>query len=175
MTLRGHQSKTSLAPTVRVLVVTIAGTTFAVSADRVQGLLTPEEAGQGDELTVHGHTYPRIDLTGRWGLPPDAESGETRVVLLSQGRARGHLRVAQVHGLAELEQAQVLPLPLHFRGEERTWYQGMILWGAGVAFILDPAWVIEGGAAAGCTIAHQRASDARLEPARAVVRQASPC
>lgn len=172
MALRGHQVNASAAPTLRVLVVTIAGMTCALPADCVQGVLTPAEAGDGDALTMYGQTYPRVDLAGRWALSSDTEQAETRVVLLSHGRACGHLRVAKVHGLAELEQTQMLPLPLHFRGEERTWYQGMILWEAGVAVLLHPGWVIEGRGAGERTIVLGATSEA---PARTALRQASPC
>lgn len=145
MSLRGrHARATSLAPTVRFLVVTVGGTHLALHADRVQGLLTVEEAGSAGSLTVQGVTYSSIDLAMRLELPADIDGPETRAVLLSNGAARGNIRVAQVHGLKELEQSQVLPLPRHFHGEEQTWYQGMVLFEESVAVVLNPAWLMQG-------------------------------
>jgi chemotaxis signal transduction protein len=145
MSLRGHRvRKTSVAPTFRVLVVTVGGAQFALHADRVQGLLTIEEAGSAGALTVQGVTYAGIDLAPRLQLPVDTDGPETRVVLLSHGTARGNIRVAQVHGLKELEQTQLLPLPRHFQGEEQGWYQGMILFEESVALVLASTWLMHG-------------------------------
>lgn len=145
MSLRGrHARATSVVPTFRVLVVAVGGVPFGLHADRVQGLLTVEEAGSAGPLTVQGVTYASIDLASRLELAPDADGPETRVVLLSHGTARGSIRVAQVHGLKELEQSQVLPLPRHFQGEEQRWYQGMMLFEESVAMILAPTWLMQG-------------------------------
>lgn len=145
MSLRGrHARATSLAATVRFLIVTVGGTHFALHADRVQGLLTVEEAASAESLTEQGVTYASIDLATRLQLPADADGLETRVVLLSNGNSRGNIRVAQVHGLKELDQSQVLPLPRHFQGEEQTWYQGIALFEESVAMVLNPAWLMQG-------------------------------
>lgn len=103
-----------------------------------------EEAGAASTLTVQGFTYCRIDLATRLRLPEDPEGMDTRVILFSKGNARGNIRVAHVHGLKELEQSQILPLPRQFQGEEQKWYQGMALFGESIALVLDPAWVVEG-------------------------------
>lgn len=148
MSLRGrHARTTSLAATSRFLIVTVGGTHFALHADRVQGLLTLEEAASAGSLTRQGVTYASTDLAMRLHLPADADGPETRVVLLSHGTSRGNIRVAQVHGLKELDQSQVLSLPRHFQGEEQTWYQGMVLFEESVAVALNPDWLMEGCAA----------------------------
>lgn len=128
----------------RFLIVTVGGTHFALHADRVEGLLTVEEAASAGSLTIQGVTYAGIDLAARLQLPADADGPETRAVLLSNGTSRGNIRVARVHGLKELEQSQVLPLPRHFHGEEQTWYQGMVLFEESVAVVLNSAWLIQG-------------------------------
>lgn len=144
MSLRGrHAGAISSAPTARFLVVTMGGTHFALHADRVQGLLTVEEAGSAGPLTVQGVAYAGMDLAKRLQLPADPDGPQTRVVLFSIGTARGHIRVAQVHGLKELEQFQVRPVPRHFQGDERTWYQGMLLFEEGVALVLNSAWLLQ--------------------------------
>jgi hypothetical protein len=141
MSLRGRHSKASFAPTVRFLIVTIGGAHFALHADRIQGLLTLEEAAASPALASHAS---RIELAARLGLRAEENGPETRIVLVSKGNHAGHLLVSEVHGLQELEPSQVLPLPRHFRGEEQRWYQGMILFADRVAVILNPAWVLEG-------------------------------
>ena len=145
MSLRGRQTgTTSLAPRSRFLIVTVGGTHLALHADCVQGLLTMEEAGRADVLTAQGLTYATVDLGALLHLPDDAEGPDTRVVLLSSGSVRKSICVAQVHGLKDIEESQVLPLPRHFQGAEQSWYQGILLFGESVALILNPVWVIEG-------------------------------
>lgn len=168
MSLRGRQARvTSLAPVCRFLIVTVGGLHFALPAERIQGLLTIVEAGSAGSLTVQNVTYASIDLAGRLQLSADVEGQETRAVLLSHGNSRGNIRVAQVHGLRELEQSRVLPLPGHFQGEEQTWYQGMVLFEDGIALILNPAWLLEGcghGRASGMVNENDAAT--QLLPAR---------
>lgn len=145
MSMRGRSAKAiSSAPAARFLVVTVGGTHLALHADCVRGLLTLEEASSAEALTVQGVTYVCIDLSARLQLGIVADGSETRLVLLSNGERSGHIRVGEVHGLKELEQVQVLPLPKHFKGEERSWYQGMLLFEESVALVLDPAWLMEG-------------------------------
>lgn len=144
MSLRGRQAGArSIAPTVRFLVVSVGGTNLALHADRIQGLLTIEEAGSAGELTVQGVAYPHVDLAGRLQCPVDPDGPDTRVILLSQANATGNIRVAEVHGLKEMEESQILPLPGQFRREEQRWYQGMILFEDSVAFIINPSWMLE--------------------------------
>lgn len=144
MGLRGRQATASVAPMVRFLVVAVGGTHLALHADRVQGLLTLGEAAvSGDTLTVQGLAYSAIDLAARLRLHPGPDGPETRLVLLAKGTQRGFLRVDEVYGLQELEPSQVRPLSRHFQGDEQRWYQGLILFGQGVALILNPAWLME--------------------------------
>ena len=147
MSLRGQSrgARTRLsAETSRFLVVTAGNAPLALHADSVQGLLTIEEAGVTDLPALHGATYPAIDLTVRFGLPSDQDSPDTRVVLLSTGDARGHLRAAQVSRLEEVDRSRVLPLPPQFRGEEREWYRGILLLDEGIALILNLPWLLQG-------------------------------
>jgi hypothetical protein len=136
--------------------VSVGGAHLALHADRIQGLLTIEEAGSAPELTVQGVVYPHVDVAARLQRPPDPESPDTRVILFSQSNARGNIRVAEVHGLEELEQSQVLPLPRQFRSEEQRWYQGMILFADSVAFILNPTWLLESCALSAMGLEHRQ-------------------
>lgn len=141
MSLRGRHAKASLAPTIRFLIVTIGGAHFALHADRIQGLLTVEEAEASPAFALHAS---RIQLASRLRLPAEENGPETRIVLVSKGNQSGHLLVGTVHGLQELETSKVLPLPRQFKGEEQRWYQGMILFSDRVAVVLNPAWLLEG-------------------------------
>lgn len=133
-----------MSSTVRFLIVTVGGVHLALPADRVQGLLTMEEAGTGDSVILRGVTYCGVDLASRLGLPADDEGPDTRVVLLEDRQRRGAIRTAHVHGLTEYEPTQVLPLPRHFQGEEQTWYQGLVLFQESVALVLNPGWALDG-------------------------------
>lgn len=133
-----------MSPTLRFLIVTVGGVHLALPADRVQGLLTTDEAGSGDSVILRGVTYAGVDLAARLRLPADAEGPNTRVVLIEEGRRRGAIRADCVHGLMELEQAQVIPLPRQFHGEEQTWFRGLVLFQQSVALVLNPAWVLDG-------------------------------
>lgn len=168
MSLRGRHIRTiSAAPMARFLLVTTGGTHFALPADRVQGLLTREEAGSAGPVSLQSVIYPAIDLAGRLDLAPDTEGPDTRTVLLSHGTAKGNIRVAEVHGLKELEQSHVLPLPRHFQGEERTWYGGMLLFEESIALVLNPAWLLQGwGTGQAVAGTDQRGKSALLLPVR---------
>lgn len=144
MSLRGRQVTASVAPTCRLLIVTVGGVCFAVQADYIKGLLTVDEAGPLETLTVQELTYPKMDFTVRLGLPHDPQGPETRIILFAKGQGRANIPVARVHGLQEIEQSQMLPMPRQFQREERNWYQGMVLFEEGVALVLNPSWIMEG-------------------------------
>lgn len=145
MSLRArHAAVTSLATTFRFLVVTVGGTHLGLSADRVQGLLTIDEAGSSGEVTFQGIRYARLDVATQLQLSVDVDGPETRCVLVSSGTARACICVDQVQGLKEIERSMVLPLPGHFQGEERTWYEGLALFDDSVALVLNSAWLMRG-------------------------------
>lgn len=137
-----------------------------------------DEAGSGDSVILRGVTYAGVDLAGRLGLPADDEGSGTRVVLVEDRQRRGAIRAAHVHGLKELEQAQVLPLPRQFHGEEQTWYRGLVLFQESVALVLNPAWVLD-GCAVGQTVAteHPHSGTRQWRPSGAVSAggQATSC
>jgi hypothetical protein len=132
----------------RFLIVTLGGRYLALGAESICGLLIPEETGNVDNQTVHGKVYGAINLADRLSLPNDQGGADTRVVLLSERETRGSIRVTTVHGLLELRQSQVLPLPMQFSGPERHWYRGIILFAKSIALVLNTTWVL-----------HQQVSD----------------
>lgn len=127
----------------RFLIVTLGGRYLALDAESIQGVLTLEEAGYVENPTIHGMVYRAIDLANRLSVSNDRGGTDTRVVLFSEREARGNVRVTTVHGLLELQQSQVLPLPMQFRGLERHWYRGMILFGNSIALVLNTNWVLD--------------------------------
>ncbi len=145
MSLRGHRiGSAAHVPIERFLIVGIDSQQFALSADLVQGLLTMEESGSVNALTVQGQEYSFLDLGDRLGLAQAGDGPETRMVLLAQAGIRACIRVDQVHGLVEVERTRVVPLPRQFRSEERNWYMGLILFGNGVAVGLNSRWLLSG-------------------------------
>ncbi len=148
MSLRGQRAGAkSLVPMSRFLLVTVGARSLAFYADTVQGLLTGEEAGTTEPVTVQGVVYKTVDLADRLALSSDENGPDTRIVLLSCGGLQGSIRVAQVRGLLEVDQSQVLPLPQQFQGEEQSWYRGVILLEENVALVLNTAWVLQGAGA----------------------------
>ena len=145
MSLRGHRiGLAAHVPIERFLIVGIYNQQFALSAELVQGLLAMEESGTASTLTVQGQEYPFLDLGDQLGLAQAGDGQETRMVLLAQAGIRACVRVDQVHGLVEVERTRMLPLPRQFRSEERNWYVGLILYGAGVAVGLHSRWLLSG-------------------------------
>jgi len=131
----------------RFLLVTMGARSLAFDADTVQGLLTDEEAGTTEPVTVQGVVYKTVDLADRLAMSSDENGPETRIVLLTCGGLQGSIRVAQVRGLLEVDRSQVLPLPQQFQGEERDWYRGVILLEENIALVLNTAWVLHGAGA----------------------------
>ena len=125
------------------LITTIGGRYLAFEAELIQGVLTSEDAGFLQDPVVQGIPYGVVDLALRLNLASERLWDETEVVLLAEGMCRGRVRVQKVHGTLELDRSQVLPLPAQFRGPERRWYQGMILFDHSVALVLNTAWVLE--------------------------------
>ncbi|MFO0698927.1 MAG: chemotaxis protein CheW [Nitrospira sp.] len=92
---------------------------------------------------VQGVSYRVIDLAVRLFLPGERLRERIDVVLLRHEQSRGSVRVQKVHGILEIQRSQVLPLPAQFRGPERRWYRGLILFNHSVALVLNTAWVFE--------------------------------
>ena len=143
MSLRGHhRTESTHEQGISFLVVRLGETRLALPADGVRGVLTPAEAGVGDSIKAVGITYQHLDLVGFLMISADFDTADTRVVLYSNGRSHAAVRVEQVFGLTEVEPVQCIPLPAHFRADERTWFSGMILRGEGLALIVNPTWLL---------------------------------
>ena len=145
MSLRGHNRVDAAhVPTERYLIVSIDARRFALSADLIQGLLTPEESRSSGTLSVQGRDYAPLNLAARLGLADSGDGPESRIVLVARAGVCACIRVEQVHGLVELERSHVRPLPDQFRGDERAWYTGLILFDEGVAVGLNSDWLVGG-------------------------------
>jgi hypothetical protein len=127
----------------RYLIVTLGGQCLALNAESTCGLLTLAETGNVKSPTVQGLLYRAINLTDRLSLPHDSGGPNARVVLLSEQEVRGCVRVAAVLGLLEVQQSQLVPLPMHFCGPERYWYRGIILFAQSIALVLNTTWVLQ--------------------------------
>lgn len=127
----------------RFLIVTLGGRYLALDIESVEAVLTLEETGGVEDPTIHGMAYGVIHLADRLGLVSDRDMTNARVVLLSERERRGNVRVSMVQGLLELQPSQILPLPMQFRGPERHWYQGLILFANSIALALNTSWVLD--------------------------------
>jgi hypothetical protein len=127
----------------RFLIVTISGRYLAVDAGSVEGVLTIKESESGEDLAIHSVVDRTVSLAMQLGSSDVPKHPTTRVVLLTDRGTRGSIRVNDVHGILEIQQSQILPLPAHFSGVERHWYRGMILFEKSIAMILNMTWVLE--------------------------------
>jgi chemotaxis signal transduction protein len=143
MGLRGHhRAESKHEEGISFLVVRLGETRLALPADGVRGVLTAAEVGFSDAIRAVGITYHHRNLAALLELSPEFNSTDTRVVLYSNGRAHAAVRVEQVFGLTEVAPAQCVPLPAHFRADERTWFSGIILHEGGIALVMNPTWLL---------------------------------
>jgi chemotaxis signal transduction protein len=127
----------------RFLILTISGRYLAVDAGSVEGVLTIKESESGEDPAIHSIVDRTVSLAMQLGGSDVPKHPTTRVVLLMDREMRGSIRVSDVHGILEIQQFQILPLPAHFSGVERHWYRGMILFEKSIAMILNPTWLLE--------------------------------
>ncbi len=143
MSLRGHyRASSSTDRTVSFLIVRFGTRYFALPSDGVRGVLTREEAGNGQTVVRVGKIYHEIDLARLLSTTLDERSVDLRTVLFANGESCGAIRVDEVIGLVDADRDECRPLPPHFQHEERTWIVGMILFQNTLALILNPEWVL---------------------------------
>ena len=143
MSLRSrHNSANMLVETASFLVVRLGGSYVALPADGVRGVLTQEEAGKEQAVTMAGTIYQPVDLAQRLSVVADLSGLEMRTVLYSNGRSQGAICVAQVVGLTDVERKDCFPLPPQFQCDERNWFAGMMLYHDQLVLILNPSWVL---------------------------------
>jgi chemotaxis signal transduction protein len=143
MSLRGFQNQTStLIETSSFLVARLGGTYVALPADGVRSVLTQEEAGKEQAVTEGGTIYQPVDLAERLSVKADLIGRDMRIILYSNGRSYGAIRVAQVVGLTDVDRKDCLPLPAQFQRDERDWFEGIILYQDQLVLILNPSWAL---------------------------------
>ncbi len=164
MSLRGHRATASARETSRFLVVRYGTTLLALPAGGVRGILTPQEAGMDTCVTAVGIQYEWLDLSARLSLPIDSSSQGARTVLYSYANGRCALRVEEVLGLIDVDRAHQHPMPAQFRGAERVWFHGIVLYQDTVALVLNPSWLLGGGASSGNEMPRVAAVEGRILP-----------
>ena len=143
MSLRACHNSTKIhVETASFLVVRLGDSYVALPADGVRGILTQDEAGHEQAVTVAGVIYQPVDLAERLSVVADLSGLESRTVLYSTGHSHGAIRVAQVVGLTDVEPKDCLPLPLQFQRDERNWFGGMMLYQDQLVLILNPSWAL---------------------------------
>ena len=124
------------------LVIRLGVNYFALPAAGVRGVLTQEEVGHDEAVTVSGTAYQLVDLSQRLSVVANLSGPERRTVLYSTGRSHGAFAVEQVVGLMEIERKDCLPLPSQFQRDERDWFRGMLIYQDQFVLILNLAWVL---------------------------------
>ena len=143
MSLRGRQNLTNtLVATASFLIVRLGAIYLALPAAGVRGVLTQEEAGHEETVTMAEHVYQQVDLAQRLSVAADLSGLEMRTVLYSAGYSQGAMRVEQVVGLTDIERKDCLPLPPQFQCDERNWFGGMLLYQDQLVLILNPSCVL---------------------------------
>ena len=143
MSLRGRQNLANmLVETASFLVIRLGLTYLALPATGVRGVLTQEEAGHERTVTAAESMYRPVDLAQQLSIVADLSGIEMRTVLYSAGGFLGAICVEQVVGLIDVERNECLPLPPQFRGDERNWFGGMMLYQDQLVLILNPSWVL---------------------------------
>jgi chemotaxis signal transduction protein len=143
MSLRGRQNSTTRSlQTAGFLVVRLGLSYLALPATGVRGVLTSEEAGHERTVTAAGSVSQQVDLAQQLSIVADLSGPEMRTVLYSTGRSQGAMAVEQVVGLIDVEPNECLPLPAQFRGDERNWFGGMMLYQDRLVLILNPSWAL---------------------------------
>ena len=144
MSLRGHHKATTVTiQTASFLVVRFGRNLCALPSQGVRGVLTCEESGVGQTVTAVGVIYQDLDLAARFSAAVDLTHPDARTVLYSNGQSHGAIRAEEVIGMVDVERDQCLPLPPHFRHEERNWISGMLFFREQLALILNPEWVLD--------------------------------
>ena len=143
MSLRGHHYSTNVhVETASFLVVRLGVSYVALPADGVRGVLTREETGNEEAVTMAGAVYQPVDLAQRLSVLADLSGLEMRTVLYSNGRSQGAIRVEQVVGLTDVARKDCLPLPPQFQRDERNWFAGMMLYLDHLVLILNSSWAL---------------------------------
>ncbi|HEY6262220.1 MAG TPA: chemotaxis protein CheW [Nitrospiraceae bacterium] len=143
MTLRGrHNSTNVLVEMASFLVVRLGDSYLALPASGVRGVLTNEEVGHTEAVTVAGNTYEPIDLAQRLLVIADLSGLEMKTLLYSNGHSQAAIRVEQIVGLVDVERKDCFPLPAQFQRDEQQWFMGMMLYQDQLVLILNPAWVV---------------------------------
>jgi hypothetical protein len=144
MALRSHKpTARAVESAVRFLIAGCGSYVLAFPAGWVRGILTSEEAGPGHEVRWAGASYPLTDLAYRLLLASAAESIDRRVILYGNGTCLCAFAVDRVFELIDTNRMDLRPLPVQFRGTERTRLSGILFYKNTIALIVNPLWLLE--------------------------------
>src|SRR5690349_705646 len=127
MALRGYKPAAMVIDSaVRFLIAGCGPYVLAFPAGWVRGILTPEEAGPGHDIWSAGAAYPVTDLAQRLFVSTKRESMDRRLILYGNETCRRAFAVDQVFELIDTNRTELRPLPVQFRGAERTRLSGYV-------------------------------------------------
>lgn len=144
MGLRGQRAVTiSNGHAVRFLVTLMGGSSVALPAHWVRGIVTPASAGPDGLVAWAGMQYERTDLAARLKIISGGLSHDTRLILYGNEEKARSFAVDKVLGLLDVERALICPLPPQFRGQERERLLGFFVDPSFVALIVNPFWALD--------------------------------
>ena len=126
------------------LIVECGPMRVAIPGRAIRGLLKTVETAFRDTITLLGETYEKEDLVSR--LDPAKTvvqfSSQGRTILCSNGMWRKAYLVDRILGLVTIEPPHVFPLPPHFRGAEREWFDGLFFFHDVLVLIINLDWAL---------------------------------
>ncbi len=127
------------------LVVQCGAMPVAITSDIVRGIHEPSGEGSRDaseSIVTLGVAYSVASLPQLSAPSAASVTADRRVILISGEGRRRALWVDRVHGLIDVEEARLRPLPVHFSGPERGWITGFFLFEDGLALVADTGWLL---------------------------------
>ncbi len=138
MTLRSQAEPLGELTKGQVLVVACGTTYFGIPTEIVRGIVRPEQEGFGI-----AEDHPPADLGARFGFIGSSVTPESRVILCGVRKVQEAFGVDQVLGLAKSDGLNIRPLPPHFTGAERRWFQGLFMFQDTVALLVNSTWLLD--------------------------------
>ena len=144
MSLRGGMATAASATSQSQVLVTMFGQTrLAFPVESIRGTLPHGVRDHQNTVSAYGLEFPLINLRDRFNLSRSDTQEKTQIILCASGEALGAIEVDDILGLVKLVRSQIRPLPAHFAGPEREWFQGLFFYQDTVALLISPAWLLQ--------------------------------
>ncbi|WP_447980214.1 chemotaxis protein CheW [Candidatus Nitrospira bockiana] len=147
VSLRGYVRAKAAADQGREFLLVFCGAThYALAAEIVRTVVRHDEGGSLGLLEPFGLSAAPSHLSEEFGMTGSYLSPDSCTVVCKRGGARNAAHVAfqvdSVIGLRDIDVRHIQPLPAHFVGPERRWFQGLVPFGETVALVIDTDWLL---------------------------------